>query len=447
MWLSLREIAQMTKGTLLGADTSLTGVGIDSRTINKGDLFVAIKGARFDGHDYLEAAATSGAVAALVSEPSTSILPQVRVPNTLQALADLATQWRRRLKIKVLALTGSNGKTTTKEMIRSILDNCHQVIATPGNLNNHIGVPLTLLSMRKQHDIAVVEMGANHPGEIGHLCGIAKPDISLLLNAAAAHISGFGSLDGVAKAKGEILENLAESGTAILNKDDTYYAYWRRLIKGQRVLKFGLSNNADFYMLAKQGSMVRLSLAGTVRSCRIRLLGIHNVANALAAAAASYAAGASIDDIVVGLESTSPVAGRLVMYNGINGAHLIDDSYNANPDSLAAALAVLEQAPGEHWLALGAMAELGEQSELLHASAGKQAKSMNVDRLFAVGDAAAIAADNFGKGGEFFTSVDALIPHIKAQLKPGVSLLVKGSRSATMDRLVSALLPTAEVKH
>ena len=446
-WLSLHEIAEMTQGTLVGADAFVEGISIDSRTINKGDLFVAIKGERFDGHNFIEATIASGASAAIVSEPISSLLPQVRVADTLQALARLAAQWRRRLGITVLALTGSNGKTTTKEMISGILRRCRQVIATPGNFNNHIGVPLTLLSMRAQHDIAVVEMGANHQGEIRQLCDIAKPDIALLLNASAAHIGGFGSLDGVATAKGEILECLSESGSAILNKDDAYYEYWRQLIKGQQVLEFGLSANADFYLLSEQAQTAQLSLAGTVRECRMPLLGIHNVSNALAAAAATYAAGASIDDIVGGIESASPVAGRLVMHNGINGIHLIDDSYNANPGSLAAALAVLEQAPGEHWLALGAMAELGEQSELLHARAGKQAKSMNVHRLFTVGDGASIAAEKFGDGGESFDSVDALIPYIKAQLKPGVSLLVKGSRSAAMDRLVSALLPAGGAIH
>ncbi len=443
-WLSLHEIAEMAKGTINGADIPIAGISIDSRTTKPGDLFVAIKGERFDGHDFVETAAASGAVAVMVSEAITSPLAQIRVSDTLQALSELAAQWCRRLKITILALTGSNGKTTTKEIIASILRRCRQVVATPGNFNNHIGVPLTVLSIRAQHDTAVVEMGANHHGEIRKLCGIAQPDIALLLNASAAHIGGFGSLAGVAEAKGEIFESLSESGTAILNKDDAYYEYWLRRIKKRRTVEFSLSSEADFHLLAHRGPTVELSLAGKPRTCRMQLLGRHNIANALAAAAASYVAGAGIDDIVAGIESVSPIPGRLVARSGINGAHLIDDSYNANPASLDAALEVLKQAPGEHWLALGGMAELGDESADLHARAGKRAKSMDVNRLFTVGDDARIAVECFGEGGESFDSIAALIPRLRAQLKPGVNLLVKGSRSAKMDRLVAALLPTDE---
>ena len=447
MWLNLSEIADMVQGVLEGADTAVEGISIDSRTIKKGDLFVAITGDRFNGHDFVEAAAAAGAAAAIVSEPISAPLAKVQVADTLEALAKLAAQWRRRLEITVLALTGSNGKTTTKEMIANILRRCRRVIATSGNFNNHIGVPLTLLSMREQHDIAVVEMGANHQGEIRKLCNIAKPDIALLLNAAAAHIGGFGSLDGVAKAKGEIFESLSASATAILNKDDNYYDYWRQLLKKQRIIEFSLSDEAHFRLLSSRGQTAELSLAGQSRTCRMQLLGVHNIANALAAAAASYAAGASIDDIVAGIESAAAVAGRLAVRRGINGSHLIDDSYNANPGSLEAALSVLKQTSGEHWLALGAMAELGDESVAFHARAGKQAKAMDVHRLFTVGDDAAIVAENFGEGGESFDSVDTLITHIKAQLKPGVSLLIKGSRAARMDRLVSALSSTDETAH
>ena len=441
-WLSLYEIAEMVQGAINGADIPIEGISIDSRTTKPGDLFVAIKGERFNGHDFVKTAAASGAAALMVSQAVTSPLAQIRVPDTLQALSELAAQWCRRLNITILALTGSNGKTTTKEIIASILRRCRQVVATPGNFNNHIGVPLTVLSIREQHDAAVVEMGANHHGDIRNLCDIVKPDIALLLNASAAHIEGFGSLDGVAEAKGEIFESLSESGTAILNKDDAYYRYWLQRIKKQRVVEFSLSTKADFHLLSHQGQTVELSLAGKPRTCRMQLLGRHNISNVLAAAAASYVAGAGIDDIVAGIESVSPVPGRLVARNGMNGCRLIDDSYNANPASLEVALAVLKQIPGEHWLALGTMAELGDESVNLHARAGKQAKSMDVHRLFAIGDDARIAAENFGEEGESFGSIAALIPQLKAQLKPGVSLLVKGSRSARMDQLVAALLPT-----
>ena len=443
-WLNLYEIAEMVEGAINGADIPVAGISIDSRTIKPGDLFIAIRGERFNGHNFVETAAASGAVALMVSEAVASPLAQIRVADTLQGLSELATQWCHRLKITILALTGSNGKTTTKEIIASILRRCQRVIATPGNFNNHIGVPLTVLSIREHHDTAVVEMGANHHGDIRKLCDIAKPDIALLLNASAAHIEGFGSLDGIAEAKAEIFESLSESGTAILNKDDAYYEYWLQRIKKRHVVEFSLSSEADFCLLSHQGQIVELSLAGDPCIFSMQLLGRHNISNALAAATASYVAGASIDDIVAGIEAVSPVPGRLVARNGINGSQLLDDSYNANPASLAAALAVLKQAPGEHWLALGTMAELGDESVNLHAQVAKQAKSMDVHRFFAVGDEARIAAENFGKEGESFDSIAALIPRLKAQLKPGVSLLVKGSRSAKMDQLVAALLSADE---
>lgn len=443
-WLSLNEIAVMVQGSLEGADVAISAVSIDSRTLKQGDLFVALKGARFDGHNFIEQAQRSGATAVMVSDFVHTSLPQVRVQDTLVALAQLATQWRRRLKTIVLALTGSNGKTTTKEIITSILKRCYSISATLGNYNNHIGVPLTLLAVRAKHDVAVVEMGANHHGEIRKLCGIAKPDIGLLLNAGHAHIEGFGDLDGVAQGKGELFESLSESGVGVLNRDDAYYDYWKRLLADRRTVSFGLSQSADFHLIAQEANTVRLSLNGKQCSCHIKLLGKHNISNALAAAAVTSVVGASRDDIAAGIAEVTPVSGRLVACQSIQGARLLDDSYNANPGSLEVALAVLAQQPGEHWLALGSMAELGSESIAMHIDAGIRAKQSGVQCLYTVGEDAEVAAKHFGEGSTSFGSVEDLIAYLKINLKPGVSLLVKGSRSAQMDKLVTALLPSTD---
>ena len=438
-WLKLSDIESMVCGSLKGADVAVSAVGIDSRTIKPGELFIALKGARYDGHDFIAEVQHSGASALMVSRLVNTPLPQICVQDTVVALAQLATQWRRRLKTMVLALTGSNGKTTTKEIITQILKRCCRVIATPGNYNNHIGVPLSLLSVRAEHQVAVIEMGANHLGEIRHLCSMARPDVGLVLNAASAHIEGFGSLDGVAQGKGELFECLSDDAAAVMNRDDAYYDYWKQLVAGRRAVSFGLSPSADFHLVSQQNDTVHLSLNGTQRSCRLQLLGRHNIANALAAAAASSLVGASADDIAAGISETEAVSGRLAAYQTASGARLLDDSYNANPSSLAVALSVLAQQPGEHWLALGSMAELGAESIALHIEAGMRAKQSGVRRLYTVGREAEQAARYFGDGSHSFNSVEALIEHIKKQLKPGVSLLVKGSRSARMDKLVSTL--------
>ena len=438
-WLNLSDIATMVQGSLKGTDVAVSAVGIDSRTLKPGELFIALKGARFDGHDFIAEVQHTGASAVMVSNFINTSLPQIYVQDTMAALAQLATQWRRRLKTMVLALTGSNGKTTTKEIITHIVKRHCRVTATPGNYNNHIGVPLSLLSVRAEHQVAVIEMGANHLGEIRHLCGMARPDIGLVLNAAPAHIEGFGSLDGVAKGKGELFECLSDDAAAVVNRDDAYYDYWKQLLAERRALSFGLSPSADFHLISQQNGTLHLSLNGTQRSCRLQLLGRHNIANALAAAAASSLVGASADDIAAGISEVVAVGGRLSAYQATSGVRLLDDSYNANPSSLEVALSVLAQQPGEHWLALGSMAELGAASSALHIEAGMRAKQSGVRRLYTVGREAEQAARYFGDGSRSFSSVEALIEHIKTELKPGVSLLVKGSRCARMDKLVSAL--------
>ena len=300
-------------------------------------------------------------------------------------------------------------------------------------------MPLTLLAMRAHHRIAVVEMGANHPGEIRQLCALARPDVGIVLNAAAAHLEGFRSLDGVACAKGEMFESLAPAATGVVNRDDAYCDYWRRVLGDRRTVSFGFSAGADFRALALDENAAELNLGGVLRRCRLRLPGRHNVCNALAAAAAAAAAGADADAIVAGLEALRPIRGRLHSLRGVGGMHLIDDSYNANPGSLKAALEVLRERPGRRWLALGDMAELGADARALHADAGLCAKNAGVERLFAAGAWAAEAGARFGAGAELFSSLGSLTGRIVELAAPDVHLLVKGSRSARMDRVVAAL--------
>ena len=442
-WLALSEVAAMTGGLLEGGDVAVENVATDTRALSPGALFVAIRGERRDGHDFVARAAHAGARAALVSRPVATSLPCVRVDDTLRALARFAGAWRGRLRALVIGLTGSNGKTTTKEMLASILSRSHEAVASEGNQNNHIGVPLTLLAMRPRHRVAVVEMGANHPGEIRALCALARPDVGIVLNAAPAHLEGFRSVDGVARAKGEMFESLPPEATGVVNQDDAYCDYWRRLLGDRRTLAFGFSEDADFRATALAAGVVELRLGGAVRRCRLRLPGRHNVCNALAAAAAAHVAGVAADEIVAGLEAVRPIRGRLQSRRGVRGLRLIDDSYNANPGSLEAALEVLKECPGKRWLALGDMAELGADARALHAAAGLRAKSAGIDRLFALGDDAAEAGVRFGEGAELFSSLKSLTGRIVEQAAPDVCLLVKGSRSARMDRLVSALLPDA----
>ena len=445
-WLALSEVAAMAGGLLQGRDVPLEHVATDTRTLAPGALFVALCGARYDGHDFVDRAQAAGARALMVSKPVATSLPRVMVEDTLRSLAWLAGAWRRRLRASVVALTGSNGKTTTKEMIASILSRSHAVLASEGNRNNHIGVPLTLLALRPRHRVAVVEMGANHPGEIRDLCALARPDVGVVLNAGPAHLAGFGDVDGVARAKGEMFESLARTATGVVNRDDAYCDYWRRLLGERRTLGFGFSEAAEFRALAVDAGVAELRLDGAVRRCRLRLPGRHNVCNALAAAAAADAAGADADAIIAGLEAMRPIRGRLHRRRGVAGMHLIDDSYNANPGSLDAALEVLRECPGKRWLALGDMAELGADARALHAAAGARAKDAGIDRLFALGARAAEAGAAFGAGAELFSSLKSLTGRIAGQAAPDVHLLVKGSRSARMDRLVAALAPDDDAR-
>lgn len=436
---SLSEVAAWVDGRVIGNDVAFKGVSTDSRAVAQGSLFIALKGERFDGHGFLAQAAAQGASAALVERPVEAALPQLVVADTRAALSRLATCWRRS-GLPLIAVTGSNGKTTTKELLSAILAQDGAVLSTRGNLNNDLGVPLTLLRMEDQHRWAVVEMGANHPGEIAQLTRIATPQVSVITNAASAHLEGFGSLEGVALAKGEIYEGLGEDGTAVINADSSFFDLWRGIAGGRRVITFGFDNEAHISGTpgGPDGELLIRTPNGSV-PVRFALLGRHNAMNALAAAAVAHAVGIGLDAIKAGLESARPVHGRLEVKPGREGACLIDDTYNANPASLRAGLEVLATRQGRRFLALGDMRELGGQGPSLHAEAGRVARELGVERLFATGDLSRFSVEEFGEGGEFFESQEQLIAALARELGPQVTVLVKGSRTQHMERVIQAL--------
>ena len=449
---SLAHFAGAMGGTLVGLDASFGAVSTDSRSLNSGDLFVALVGPNFDGHDFVAAAEARGAVAAVVSRPMPGALPQILVNDTLSALQRAAESWRAQFQIPVVAVAGSNGKTTTKELIATILAGQGPCHSTRGTLNNHIGVPLTLLGLEPRHTSAVIEIGANHPGEVAALVPLVRPTVGLVTNAGAEHLEGFGDLDGVARAEGELFAGLEPGATALINADDAYANLWAEMNRATRQLNFGFAPGADFRAV---GAFRRSGPADVVQefelvspagraTVRLALAGRHNVVNALGAAAAAHACGTSLAEIAAGLARMRAVKGRLQSHAGVNGAQLIDDSYNANPSSLSAGLEVLAAFPGERWLVLGDMNELGGQSRDAHVSAGHEARERGVTRLFAVGAFTPESVGAFGPGGEWFADATALSSHVRTLLSPGVTVLVKGSRSNRLERVVDALRASAE---
>jgi UDP-N-acetylmuramoyl-tripeptide--D-alanyl-D-alanine ligase len=423
-------------------------VSTDSRTLAAGDLFVAIRGERFDGHDFAAAARDRGACALLVSRPLDVDLPQVVVDDTLRALAEGAAAWRRQFELPLVGVGGSNGKTTTKELLASILRRLGPCMATEGNLNNHIGVPLTLFRLQRTHRSAVVEMGANHAGEIAALVALAAPTVGLVTNAGAEHLEGFGSLEGVARAEGEMFAGLGGDATAVINADDAFAPLWHGLSTAGRCLSFGLRRDADFRARelvsgVEHGAWIsrfELATPGGPVAVRLSLTGEHNVLNAAAAAAAAWACGANPAQIAAGLAEVVPVRGRLQLKPALHGAWIIDDSYNANPSSALAALEVLGSVAGERWLVLGDMAELGEHAVAGHAEVGRAARRHGVTRLFAVGSTTPHAVEAFGRGGRWFPDAAALTAALREALRPGITALVKGSRLNRLERVVEALV-------
>ncbi len=445
--LRLSELASAMNARLLGADASFSSVSTDTRTLQKGALFVALKGPRFDGHDYLEVAVDSGAVAVVVDHEVAVSSAQLIVADTRLAIGQMAAFWRQQSTAAVVAITGSNGKTTVKEMIAAILGYRGSVLATQGNLNNDIGMPLTLLRLQDQQ-FAVIEMGANHPGEIDYLSKIAKPDVALLNNACRSHLEGFGSIEGVAKAKSEIVSGLSETGCFVFNADDNFAPYWEGVAAGRQICTFGVKQVADISSTGdsvvqwnEKGFNQQFNVDTPIGELKVSLplAGEHNRLNALAAIAASLQLGATAEDMVAGLASVKPVKGRLQPWMSSNGVMLIDDSYNANPDSVTAAIDVLATAPGRRFLLLGELGELGEGTLGFYKELGEYAQRSGIDHLYSVGEAA-VAAHAFGPGGVACDTRELLIEALQQELQAGDRVLVKGSRRAGMELIVNALV-------
>ena len=439
--MTLKEIAEILSAQLVGENIQVKGVSTDTRTIQGGELFIALKGPNFDGHNFIGEALNKGAVACLV-EDEVDAKNLIITSDTHQALGLLAKAWRQKFNYPVIAITGSNGKTTVKEMIASIFNQQHSAMATLGNLNNDIGVPLTLFRLNKNYAAAVIEMGANHSGEIDYLTNIAQPDIAVITNIGAAHLEGFGSIENTAKAKGEIFNGLAKNGTAIINTDDAFSEYFKDITSDYKVLSFGIKNSADVmceWQADKEGSVLKVNTPEGECEIKLKLLGKHNVMNALAAIAVSIAAGISLQQIIKGLEDLKPVNGRLQIKHGLNNSRVIDDTYNANPTSLKAALNVLHDFNGKRFLALGDMGELGTNAVDLHIDAGVYAKKVGVDSLFSYGKLAEYAAKEFGDNGYSYDKHEDMIDALRGELNQDVTLLVKGSRSMRMENVVNAL--------
>ncbi len=456
--LLLSQVAAALGGRLIGEDRRFSAVSTDSRAISPGQLFVALVGPRFDGHAYLAEVASKGAVAALVSqEVAKAPLPQLLVADTRLALGQLGALNRQAFTGLVAAVTGSSGKTTAKEMIASILREAEgtatAVLATRGNLNNDLGVPLTLLELGPEHRAAVIELGASGVGEIAYTVALVKPQVSLITNAGTAHVGAFGGPEKIIEAKGEVLDGLAADGVAVLNRDDAAFAIWTRRAGSRRVLSFALNDvQADFYAQAIQTDergCPRFVLCGAAGSAPIQLnlLGRHNVANALAAAAVAYALNIPLAAIVAGLQQVQPVKGRTVVSMGHNGVRLIDDSYNANPVAMCAAVDILAGfSASRRLLVLGDMGELGPWAEQGHREVGAYARG-KVEALWAVGPLMAHAVAAFGDNARHFADQASLIAALEAQCAPDSTFLIKGSRSAAMDNVVRALSEATTEKH
>jgi len=442
--MDLQEAARATGGRVHGAHARFAGVTTDSRKVAAGDLFVALSGERFDGHAYVAEAMGRGAVAAVTARVvETPVnLPQLVVADTKAALGRLAAYWRARFALPLVALTGSNGKTTVKEMLAAILArHCgsrSMVLATQGNLNNDIGMPLTLLGLREEHRYAVIEMGMNHEGEIDYLTRIAQPNVALVNNAQRAHVGILGSVEAIARAKGEIYSGLRPSGVAIVNEDDPYAGYWKKLNDGRRIVTFGLSERADVRATV-EGPQVRFVTPADAFAVVLQVSGEHNVRNALAACAAAHALEIPPHDMQDALNHFAGVPGRLQRRAGRSGSTVIDDTYNANPESMKAAIRVLAAHAGRTVFVMGDMGELGDAGPEMHAEVGAFAREAGVDALLATGEASRRAVEAFGKGAKHFASIDTLVEAAGHEAAQGATILVKGSRFMQMERVADAL--------
>jgi UDP-N-acetylmuramoyl-tripeptide--D-alanyl-D-alanine ligase len=442
----LFEAAQAIGARAVGADVAFDQVSTDSRNLPAGALFVALRGPRFDGHGFAAQALAQGAAAVLVeASAQLDVSTAIVVEDSRLALGQLAAWHRRQMPARVLAITGSNGKTTVKEMCAAILKahaGADAVLATAGNLNNDIGLPLIMLRLAPSHRYAVLELGMNHPGELTYLTGLARPDVALVNNALRAHLEGLGSVAAVARAKGEIFSGLQADGVALYNADDPSADIWRELTRGRPTLGFGLSHGdirADYRGLAFASELDLATPAGRV-TVRLQVPGEHNARNAVAAAAACHALGVPLATIAAGLAGFTGVKGRLQEHACILGARLIDDTYNANPDSVAAAIAVLAAQPGQRILVLGDMGELGADAAALHREIGAQARAARIDRLLALGELSVETVKAFGPGAMHFERIEELLAEIEVALGSDVTVLVKGSRFMKMERVVNSFV-------
>ncbi len=443
--MQLSEVAAKIGAQVSGHDAWFEGVSTDTRTISNGELFWALSGPNFDGHEHCRGAEEKGAVGAIIERAVETDLPTLTVDDTRRALGRLAGAWRSRFSIPIVGVTGSNGKTTVKEMIASIVQVDADVLATKGNLNNDIGVPKTLFELAEHHEYAVIEMGASSPGEIKWLAEVTQPLVGVITLCAPAHLEDFGSIDAVAEAKGELYVGLLANGTAIINADDVYANYWSDVASDRRIVKFGLREPADVYAETVtdrgigNGMQFRLRLPTDNVDIELPFDGIHSVSNALAAAAVAYALDVSSTAIKYGLENATPVGGRLCVLDGIHGARIIDDTYNANPTSLAAAIKLVASVPGEKWLVLGDMGELGPRAAEIHHETGLNVRNAGIDRFYTFGELAAIAGVAYGDGAQSHRDMGELIKVLTAEVDREVTVLVKGSRAMEMERIVEAL--------
>ena len=445
----LSQAAQAIGGAVIGVDASFSAVSTDSRAISAGDFFVALQGPNFDGSAFVVGAGQSGAVAAMVNANSSIAqetrpsIPLLLVDDTRLALGRLAAYWRSQFTLPVVAVTGSNGKTTVKEMLASILRSAtgieDAVLATAGNLNNDIGMPLTLLRLRANHRYAVIEMGMNHTGEIKYLSKLARPDVAVINNAGSAHLAGLGSVEAVARAKGEIFSGLSPQGVAIINADDLYASLWRGLAGARSIIDFGLEKNVAVHaqwQATDYGAHILVSTPQGSLCVQLKVPGAHNVRNALAATSAALALGVPLNAITHGLENFYGVAGRMQRCMALHGAQLIDDSYNANPASVRAALKVLVQNAGKKILVLGDMGELGADTVRMHAEIGEEAHHLGVNQLLALGELTRHTVQKFGVGARHFERVEDLLAALEKDMDAETTVLVKGSRFMQMERVV-----------
>jgi UDP-N-acetylmuramoyl-tripeptide--D-alanyl-D-alanine ligase len=449
--LSLLDIAEKLSYPTPTQNAIFTGISTDTRQLMPNNLFVAIRGENFDGHSFVEAAHKNGAIAALVDHAIASPIPQLVVNDTLEALGKITALWRNQFSLPIVGVTGSNGKTTLKNMLANILlaackQDAQSILATEGNLNNHIGLPLMLARLNAQHRFAVLEMGMNHFNEIAYLTQLAKPTVAVITNAAECHLEGVGDVAGVAKAKGEIFLGLSPNGIAVLNADDAHFSYWKSLLGQHRLLSFGLENTADVTAALRDNQHITLLTPIGKIDLTLALLGKHNIMNALAATASALALHIDLDTIKQGLENTHPTPGRLQQYFLANGVRIIDDTYNANPFSTKAAIHTLATLPGTKILILGDMKELGKDAQEFHTLTGQTAAQAGIDHLLTYGNLSEMITQGFGKNAEHFTDRDKLLSALQPFLQNDATVLIKGSRSMQMEYFVKKLIPQEQLK-